>query len=150
MTARLWIALALVLAVLSGAGAWTVRGWRADAAIERMRATVAEGAALAFEERESVYQAQKGTFDDAVKSANKRSAANAADARSARRELEWLRSELATAREWTATADPSAAAVYAATVEELFGQCSDELAGMAQAADGHARDVELLQAAWPR
>lgn len=46
MTARLWIALALVLAVLSGAGAWTVRGWRADAAIERMRATVAEGAAI--------------------------------------------------------------------------------------------------------
>jgi preprotein translocase subunit SecF len=70
-------------------------------------------------------------------------------ATAARAESRSLRDDLAAAR--TAASQSLAACnQHALTVDRLFDQCGERYTGMAETAQGHARDVKLLLDAWPQ
>jgi DNA anti-recombination protein RmuC len=76
-----------------------------------------------------------------------------ADADSARLTTNSLRNDLATARARlpTASKDPSSPITeYASTVSDLLEQCTERYRDVADKADRHAADAEMMQEAWPR
>lgn len=88
----------------------------------------------------------QGAYDENAKLRHKNAAAAAA-ARSAaaslRQQLDSYRTRL---RAQPKTPDNQ----YAATIADLFEQCSVEYQQLAEQADGHAGDVKLLLDAWPK
>ncbi len=60
-----------------------------------------------------------------------------------------LRGQLATASNRIKTASIEAVREYAATAGAVFGECAQEIAGLASKADGHASDVQTFRDAWP-
>jgi hypothetical protein len=61
-----------------------------------------------------------------------------------------LRNDLATLRARLATSPEDACINTAAALGELLAQCSEDYRAMAEAADGHASDVQTLTEAWPK
>jgi molecular chaperone GrpE (heat shock protein) len=61
-----------------------------------------------------------------------------------------LRGDVAALRQRLANAPAAACLDAAATLGELLGACQDEYRSMAAAAQGHAADLETLNAAWPK
>ena len=88
--------------------------------------------------------------NDAVKAAEIEAEKNASAAAAAARAADRLRSDLANVRASIASAPRPAVDQYAATASELLADCGRELADVAAKADGHAADVRLMLAAWPR
>jgi hypothetical protein len=75
-----------------------------------------------------------------------------ADADRARVTANSLRNELATARTRLPStgADPDGTiAEYARAVTDVFEQCSERYRGVAEKADSHAADAEMMREAWP-
>jgi len=70
-------------------------------------------------------------------------------AAAARDESERLSGDLAAARAALAVAPIEAVRLYANTAAAVFDQCQRAYQGMAEAADGHASDSLMYQAAWP-
>ena len=54
-----WLIALLVSALASGITGWTVRGWRADAAISELRATIAQSVASATTEARAIERKQQ-------------------------------------------------------------------------------------------
>ena len=75
---------------------------------------------------------------------------HAADAAAARAAVTGLRQQLDGYRSGLRAQPESPGNQYAATIADLLGQCSIEYQQLAEQADGHAADVKLLQAAWPK
>ena len=75
---------------------------------------------------------------------------NAAAAATAARAADRLRGDLANVRASIAAAPRPAVDQYAATAGELLADCGRELADVAAKADGHAADLRLMLAAWPK
>lgn len=75
---------------------------------------------------------------------------NSADAAAARDSVTGLRQQLDSFRTGLRTQPQTASSQYAATLADILGQCSVEYQQMAEAADGYAADVKLLQDAWPK
>lgn len=153
---RLWVALVLVIAAAFGAGYWKgdksgqakVQGlWAAEKATQLTQARERDA------ENRQIEQRRQSLVMEANNAARKRETVLRGSATAARSELDGLRDDLNTAR--TARGDLPGNSCQAerfriSTLETVFGQCAGRLAGMAQAADGHASDSLMLQEAWPK
>lgn len=150
MTARAKAITYGLLLVLAFAAGWLVNGWRADAKISLLKQEHSEKEAQALAASLDAYSRMEKTKDDAIKSAEARSAANAADAVLAAAAADGLRKQLATVPARIATASRAAVDEYANTAGELLGQCTAEYQQVAEAADRHASNERLIQEAWPK
>ena len=140
------IGVALVLAFAAG---WAAQGWRMGAEYAALEMRYATRLAQAHENALTEYARLEKVKNDAVKAAEieaKKNAAAAAAARAADR----LRGDLTNVRASIAAATRPAVDQYAATASELLADCGRELADVAAKADGHAADVRLMLAAWPK
>lgn len=138
---------ALVLAF--GAG-WAVQGWRMGAEYAALEMRYATRLAQAHENALTEYARLEKVKNDAVKAAEIEAEKNAAAAAAAARAADRLRGDLTALRSRIAAAPRPAVDQYAATASELLADCGRELADVAAKADGHAADVRLMLAAWPR
>jgi hypothetical protein len=139
-----------IVAAMAAAGAWTVQGWRADAALAELRTEYATAQFQALEEAHAQTIRLQEKADAAARKSAARQSALANDVAAARSELERLRDELAATRSHLPDASCSSVRDYAATANELFGVCADRLEGLAGKAQGHAIDSLNLQQAWPK
>lgn len=145
-----YVATGLLSAAIAAVGVWNLQKWRYDATIARMTQGAAERTTVAVKAAMDKMQVDQKRKDDAIAEANKRANYNAAAATRARNAADSLRDELATARVHMSSANESARAKYAATVETVLGECSREYQSMAEKADGHANDAVMLKESWPR
>ena len=143
------IAAALALLAAFAAG-WTAQGWRMGAEYAALEMRYATRLAQAHEHALTEYARLEKVKNDAVKAAEIESEKNAAAAAAAARAADRLRGDLATVRASIAAAPRPAVDQYAATASELLADCGRELADVATKADGHAADVRLMLAAWPK
>lgn len=98
-------------------------------------------------EKESTWKQQ---WEVARNEATKRQQVIQADAAAARRTADSLRDQLAANRRAMSTATADAVRNYAATLSDIFEDCSGKYLEMAKAADGHASDVETLIESRPK
>ncbi len=115
--------------------------------VAKMEAANAKALVSAVEGARTQERAAAKGIQDAHATAIKSAQASKVAAAAARTESRSLRDDLAAAR---AAASQSLAACnqHAATVDRLFDQCGERYTGMAETAQGHARDVRLLLDSW--
>lgn len=87
---------------------------------------------------------------EAINEAKQREVKLAASLAAANRTADGLRVQLTEAHSRLSAATCQTVREYAATVNELFGECVGAYQGMAGQADGHASDALMLQEAWPK
>ncbi len=75
---------------------------------------------------------------------------NTADAAAARNAVTGLRTQLNSYRAGLRAQPASAGNQYAITLADVFESCTVEYQQLAEASDGHAGDVKLLQDSWPK
>jgi hypothetical protein len=127
-----------------------VQGWRMDTAISDLKAK--HQAVVSA----SIVQANNETLrlqrikDEALEKANQIAHANALAASNARNELDRLHYHLNTNTTNIPTATYESLVKYTTTLQGVFRECSRELEGLAQKADGHALDARTLKEAWGR
>lgn len=138
---------ALVLAFAAG---WAAQGWRMGAEYAALEMRYATRLAQAHENALTEYARLEKVKNDAVKAAEIEAEKNAAAAATAARAADRLRGDLSNLRASIAAAPRPAVDQYAAAASELLADCGRELADVAAKADGHAADVRLMLAAWPR
>ena len=146
---RLMIAAGVALALAFGAG-WAVQGWRMGAEYAALEMRYATRLAQAQENALKEYARLEKVKDDAIKAAEIEAEKNAATAAAATRAADRLRGDVASLRASIAAAPRATVDQYAATASELLADCGRELADVAAKADGHAADVRLMLAAWPK
>lgn len=96
------------------------------------------------------YTRMEKTKNEAIKAAEILASKNRADADAASRALVGLRGELSRVPARIESASRTAVNEYAATAGQLLESCADEYRIVAKEADGHAADVRMILAAWPR
>jgi hypothetical protein len=138
---------ALVLAFGTG---WVAQGWRMGAEHAALEMRYATRLAQAQENALKEYARLEKVKDDAIREAEIEAEKNAAAAAAAARAADRLRGDVAELRARIAAAPRATVDQYAATASELLADCGRELADVAAKADGHAADVRLMLAAWPR
>ena len=141
------IGVALVLAFAAG---WAVQGWRMGAEYAALEMRYATRLAQAHENALTEYARLEKVKNDAIRQAEIETEKNAAAAAAAARAADRLRGDLANVRASIAAAPRPAVDQYAATASELLAECGRELADVSAKADGHAADVRLMLAAWPK
>lgn len=95
---------------------------------------------------------EKAWADAATKAKNeadKRAKTLQSNAAAARAESRGLRDDLAAARSQMSGSTCDSVRAYAATVGQLFGECSGAIEELAQKASSHTSDLELIMSAWP-
>ena len=147
---KLAICAAVIALGLSFAAGWAVQGWRMGAEYAALEMRYATRLAQAHENALTEYARLEKVKNDAVKAAEIEAKKNAAAAAAAARAADRLRGALAALRSRIAAAPRPAVDQYAATASELLAECGRELADVSAKADGHAADVRLMLAAWPR
>jgi hypothetical protein len=138
---------ALVLAFATG---WVAQGWRMGAEYAALEMRYATRLAQAQENALKEYARLEKVKDDAIKAAEIEAEKNAAAAAAAARAADRLRGDVASLRASIAAAPRATVNQYATTASELLADCGRELADVAAKADGHAADVRLMLAAWPK
>lgn len=136
-------------AVLAGALAWNVQGWRLGNELNGIKAQHASESAKAQADTRAKELAFNQRLQDAQNEATKRETKLRADAVIARRTADGLRGTLYEFRASLPSAPTSALIARADTAAELLGACVSEYRGVAEAADRHAGDALMLQQAWP-
>lgn len=149
---------------LLAAGAWAyerhtsaIRAEAFEHGQEKVRAQWAEADKQRLQD-EAIAQAVQSAIANerhlaaqkAANEAKERERGLVAAAAAARAESERLSGELTQARSALATAPLEAVRLYAATATAVLDDCQRAYRGMAQAADGHASDSLMYQAAWPQ
>jgi hypothetical protein len=86
---------------------------------------------------------------EAIDEANRIARRNAAAAAVAHADANRLREQIATASR-VSTATVTSLRAYTTTLSTVFGECVNEIEGLAKAADGHALDSRTIRQAWPR
>lgn len=147
MPVQLLVAAAIAAAAFGTA--WTAQGWRYDKQIADIHAAQAVASAEAQRKANEATAMLQQQADAAQREHARRLADVRRDADRARGAADRLRNDLDTARATLPSATCSAARDYAATVNELFGECTATAGRLAEAADGHAADALMLQQAWP-
>lgn len=137
-------------AVLAGALAWNVQGWRLGEQINGLKAQHAAESAKAQADTRARELAINQRLQDAQNEATKRETKLRGDAAAARRTVDGLRGTLYEFRASLPNAAPGALIARADTAAELLGACADEYRSVAEAADRHAGDALMLQEAWPK
>lgn len=137
-------------AVLAGALAWNVQGWRLGNELNGLKAQHAAESAQAQADTRAKEIAFNQRLQDAQNEATKRESKLRDDAAAARRTADGLRGTLYEFRASLPNASASAIVARADTAAELLGACVSEYRGVAEAADRHAGDALMLQQAWPK
>lgn len=136
----------VAVAVLAASSAWVVQGWRADSAIQAMKAAQAQAAATAESQARKkeaeLNQARQKVEVEYAKAKRKA----AVDLNTAQSELDRLRGTLS-ARDRQAGSDPTAPCfTYGGAIErELLGACAQSLVALAADTDGLRAQVLALQ-----
>lgn len=138
---------ALVLAFGTG---WVAQGWRMGAEYAALEMRYATRLAQAQENALKEYARLEKVKDDAIREAKIEAEKNAVAAATAARAADRLRGDVASLRASIAAAPRPAVDQYATTASELLADCGREFADVAAKADGHAADVRLMLAAWPK
>jgi hypothetical protein len=138
---------ALVLAFATG---WVAKGWRMGTEHAALEMRYATRLAQAQEDALKEYARLEKVKDDAIREAKIEAEKNAAAAATATRAADRLRGDAASLRASIAAAPRATVDQYATTASELLAECGRELADVAAKADGHAADVRLMLAAWPK
>lgn len=136
--------------LVTAVAVWSFQGYRYGEQIATMQKEAAEATTKAVKAAMDKTQADQERKDNALKEANLRSQKNALAAAAANRANDSLRDQLATARAGLPQATCEAARNYAATLSDVFGQCTERLTELAAKADGHASDAKTLDQAWPQ
>lgn len=143
------IAAGAALVLTFGAG-WVAQGWRMGAEYAALEMRYATLLSQAQENALKEYARLEKVKNDAVKAAEIEAEKNAAAAAAAARAADRLRGDVASLRASIAAAPRPTVDQYATTASELLAECGRELADVARVADGHAADVRLMLAAWPK
>lgn len=143
------IAAGAALVLTFGAG-WVAQGWRMGAEYAALEMRYATRLSQAQENALKEYARLEKVKNDAIRAAEIEAEKNAAAAATAARAADRLRGDVANLRASIAAAPRAAVDQYATTASELLAECGRELADVARAADGHAADVRLMLAAWPK
>lgn len=98
-------------------------------------------------EQTATWQRRK---DDALHAKAKRDEANNAAANSARADAEGLRKQLADIRRAVPDITRDAVNDYAATLADVFGECTSRYTELAATTDANASDRQTLIDAWPK
>lgn len=148
--AALAAGLLVVSCGLSFGAAWSYQGASWQASEQALRATHAEALQAQSARALTDYKRMETLKDEAVKEHALLAAQNAVDSAAAKRSADGLRKQLDRVPSLIATATESALREYATASSELLGNCTAEYQRMADKAQGHAADVQLLLGAWPR
>lgn len=143
------IYVAIAGAAIAAAAVWQVQDWRFDAKINAIKTQHAEAAASAAKGALRLTEIYRENADAAIRKAEARTAQNKRDADRLRGELDGLRGDLATVPDRIRSATRDAVDQYATTASVVFDQCIRRYSDVAQAATGHASDVQALKGAWP-
>jgi len=131
-----------------GAG-WLANGWRLGEDIAQINLAhtqeLADRDAGTFLVAQAINTNYQGALNDAIQEQTRLAGAAAVATRNAGR----LREQLKEANDRIATASAAAVSEYAATANELLGQCSQRYTELAAKADGHALDARTCRATWP-
>jgi hypothetical protein len=143
-----WVALAALCAAFGG---WCYVQGMEHTQADWDAATVAQQAEAAKQEQANrAKESQlKQQVIEAQNAAQERNKENQVAVAAARAESDSLRDQLAATRAKLSSASDDAIRQYAATVSDILSDCAAKYQSMAEAADGHAGDVRLLQEAWP-
>jgi hypothetical protein len=136
-------------AVIAGALAWNVQGWRLGNEINGLKAQHAAESAKAQADVRAQELAFNQRLQDAQNAATKRETKLRADAAATRRTADGLRGTLYEFRASLPNAAPATVIARADTAAELLGACVSEYRGVAESADRHAADAVMLLDAWP-
>lgn len=159
---KLWavpLAAALAAGLTAGTAAWTWQGLRiatvrAEAQRDQaqQRAELLAAHAQALEAARAVEQTHQARITEATHEHQRTIARVRADGRAARTELERLRDALAAgpAPSGLPGAADAACRVDPDPARELLLECATQYLELAQQADGHAADVQLLRDGWPQ
>lgn len=141
-------AAAIACALAFGAG-WQVQAWRYGGQIADIKREHAEAVASSAKSALKLTEHYRENADAAVKKAEARAAQNKRDADRLRAELDGLRGDIANVPDRIRSATREAVDQYAAAATVVFDHCARRYSDMAQAAAGHASDVQTLMDAWP-
>ena len=143
------IAAAAVAGVLAFGAAWQVQSWRYGEQIATIKQQQTDAALSSARNALKLTEHYRENADAAVRKAEARAAQNKRDADRLRTELDGLRGDLADVPDRIRNASREAVDQYAAAATVVFGECAARYSDMAQAAAGHASDVQTLMDAWP-
>ncbi len=143
------IAAALVAGALAFGAAWQVQAWRYGGQIADIKREHAEVVASSAKSALKLTEHYRENADAAVRKAEARAAQNKRDADALRAELDGLRGDIANVPDRIRSATREAVDQYAAAATVVFDHCARRYSDMAQAAAGHASDVQTLMDAWP-
>ena len=142
------IAAAIGAALIFGAG-WAINGWRLGQDIAQIQLAHTQELAARDTGTFLVAQAINTNYQGALNASIQEQARLAGAAAVAARNVGRLREQLQQADKRIATAPAAAVRDYAATANQLLGQCSQRYTELAARADGHALDARTCRAAWP-
>ena len=142
------IAAAVGAALIFGAG-WAANGWRLGQDIAQINLSHTQELAARDAGTFAVAQAIDTNYQGALNASIQEQARLAGAAAVATRNVGRLREQLQQADVRIATASAAAVRDYAATANQLLGQCSQRYAELAARADGHALDARTCRGAWP-
>ena len=145
----------LLLALVAGFLVWVFQDARMAAAVAEVELQASDYRLQVTEEKRAsdrrTYQTAQAihlTYQEALNDSLKEHA-RLAGAAAAQRNAGRLRDQLRDADVRIATASTAAVRDYAATANQLLGQCSQRYTELAAKADGHALDARACRAAWP-
>lgn len=147
MSARALVA-AVGAALVFGAG-WLVNGWRLGQELAEQKASHTQELAARDQAAFLVGQTINSNYQEALNDAIQEQTRLAGAAAVAQRNAGRLRDQLREADVRIATASAAAVRDYAATANQLLGQCGQRYTELAAKADGHALDARACRAAWP-
>ncbi|WP_287918817.1 hypothetical protein [Comamonas sp.] len=140
----------LALVALFFSAGWAANGWRLGQDIAQIQLTHTQELAARDAGTFAVAQAIDTNYQGALNASIQEQARLAGAAAVATRNAGRLREQLSEADKRIATASAAAAVrEYAATANQLLGQCSQLYTELAAKADGHALDARVCRAAWP-
>lgn len=143
------IAAAMVAGVLAFGAGWQVQAWRYGEQITTIKQKHTDAALSSARNALKLTEHYRENADAAVRKAEARAAQNKRDADRLRTELDGLRGDLAEVPDRIRNASREAVDQYAAAATTVFEHCARRYSDMAQAAAGHASDVQTLMDAWP-
>lgn len=142
-------AAALVAGALAFGAGWQVQAWRYGEQIATIKQQHTDAALSSARNALKLTEHYRENADAAIKKAEARAAQNKRDADRLRDELAGLRGDLAEVPDRIRSASREAVDQYAAAATVVFDHCARRYSDMAQAAAGHASDVQTLMDAWP-
>lgn len=141
---------ALVAAIISAWGAWSVQGWRLGEQINELKTEQVEALNTATREARVQESKRYQGVQDAQAAAQTRAQVVRRDADRARSELDRMRDALNASRGGLPGESVAACAQRADAAADVLAQCGTAYQDMAAIADRHASDTRTLIEAWPK